>query len=104
MVLKGRIIISPSFELLQRLIENEPDIIHALVDMIVERGIRSVLQHVPRHTCGSPVQKLIKFLNALHRIGVVVRIDFLCLCDGFFHESHQLRIGLQTSHHGDGRL
>ena len=104
MVLKGRIIISPSLEFLQRLINKEPKIIHALVDMAVESGIRSVLQHVPRHACGSPVQKRIKLRNALHRVGVAVRIDCLCLCDGFFHEGHQLRIGFQASHHGDGRF
>ena len=103
-VLQGRIVVSQPLQLLQRLVHQKPEIVHRLVNVVVQGGVVPVLQHVPRHTGGRPIQKIIQLVNALRRVGVGVRIDCRRCGQRFFHQGHQFRVrvqqGLQLLGHG----
>ena len=92
MILKRRIIISFSFQLFKRLIEKEPDIINALIDMIIECGLLYIRQHIPRHACCRPIHKIIKLFDSAYRIIVNIIIYLMRFFDGLFHKRHKLRI------------
>ena len=95
MILQRGIVIPAVFQLFQRLIQQEPEIVDALIDRVVQRGMLPIVHQRPGHAGHGPVQEVIKLLHRLNGIGLPVRVDRGGRGDGFFHQGHQLRISLQ---------
>ena len=95
MILQRRIVISTVFQLLQRLIHQEPDIADTLVDRAVQRGVALVIHQRPGHARHSPVDIIIEILHRLDRIGFAVGVDFGRFCYGLFHHRHERGVGLE---------
>ena len=98
-VLQRRIVVSFSLKLLQRLIKQKPEIVHTLVDGIVQRRITGVRQHVPRHTCCKPVDIIQQLFHTADGICLRIRVNLTRPGNGFFQQSQQFRIGFQVCFH-----
>ena len=85
-VLQRGIVVALALELLERLVEDEPDVVDALVDRVVEGGVGRVAQDVPGHAGAQPVDVVEKGVHAVDGVGVVAGVDLVGGRDGLLQE------------------
>ena len=82
MILQGVVVVTEVFELFQGLVNQEVEVVEALVNAVIKRGVLIRPRgNLPRQRRICPVHEIVVLFQGLGGIGCAVRVDFCSLSD-----------------------